>query len=119
VQAQVFIPTCFKTTSEGLTDLCHRKYRHLHFKGLSTLFCKKMGKGMPHLSESSDVCTVCMTGKQHRETIPRKNIWRATQKLQLIHADICGPITPESNSHKRYILTFTGDYSRKLWTFFF
>jgi len=119
VQAQVSIPTCFKTTSEGLTDLWHRRYGHLHFKGLSTLSRKKMVKGMPHLSESSDVCTVCIIGKQHQETIPRKNIWRATQKLQLIHADICGPITSESNSHKRYILTFTDDYSKKLWTYFF
>jgi transposase InsO family protein len=118
VQAQVSILTCFKTTSESPADLWHRRYGHLHFKGLSTLSRKKMVKGLPHLSESSVVCTVCMIGKQHREIIPRKSMWRATQKLQLIHADICGPITPESNSHKRYILTFTDDYSRKLWTYF-
>ncbi|XP_039038601.1 uncharacterized protein LOC120176198 [Hibiscus syriacus] len=30
-----------------------------------------------------------------------KSSWRASQKLQLIHADICGPITPMSNSIKR------------------
>ena len=118
VQAQVSILTCFKTTSESPADLWHRRYGHLHFKGLSTLSCKKMVNGLPHLSESSAVCTICMIGKQHREIIPRKSMWRATQKLQLIHADICGPITPESNSHKRYILTFTDDYSRKLWTYF-
>ena len=93
VQAQVSIPTCFKTTFEGPTDLWHCRYGHLHFKGLSTLSRKKMVKGMPYLSESYDVCTVCMTGKQHRETIPRNSMWTATQKLQLIHADICGPMT--------------------------
>jgi hypothetical protein len=118
MQTQVLIPTCFKTTSESPADLWHRRYGHLHFKGLSILSRKQMVKGLPHLHESSTVCTVCMTGKQHREFIPRKSMWRATQKLQLIHADICGPITPESSSHKRYILTFTDDYSRKLWTYF-
>ena len=81
VQAQVSIPTCFKTTSESPTDLWHRRYGHLHFKGLTTLSCKKMVKGLPHLSESSDVYTVCITRKQHQETIPRKSIWRAIQKL--------------------------------------
>ena len=64
-QAQVSIPTCFKATSEGQTDLCHHRYRHLHFKGLSTLSRKKMVNGMPHLTESYGVCTVCMARKQH------------------------------------------------------
>ena len=35
-----------------------------------------------------------------------------------MHSNICGPITPKSNSHKRYILTFTDDYSHKMWTYF-
>ncbi|KAJ8751551.1 hypothetical protein K2173_016789 [Erythroxylum novogranatense] len=43
-------------------------------------------------------CSDCVKGKQHRESIPKKSQWRATEKLQLIHADICGPITPASNS---------------------
>jgi len=74
VQTQISIPTCFKTTSEAPTDLWHHRYGHLHFEGLSTLSRKKMVTGMPHLSESSAVCTVCMTGKQHREIIPRKSM---------------------------------------------
>jgi transposase InsO family protein len=49
--------------------------------------------------------------------MPKHSIWRANQKLELIHADICGPISPESNSGKRYILCFIDDYSRKSWVF--
>lgn len=78
VEAKAFVPTCFKAISEGLTELWHRRYGHLHFKGLSTLSNRKMVKGMPHLSESSNICTICMTGKQTRKTIPRKSTWRAT-----------------------------------------
>lgn len=117
-QSQVSAPACFKTTSEDQTDVWHRKFGHLNFKGLRTLFYKKMVQGMPSLNASSKICSVCMVGKQHRENIPKRSLWRATQKLQLVHADICGPITPESNSHKRYIITFINDYSRKLWTYF-
>jgi transposase InsO family protein len=50
--------------------------------------------------------------------IPKKSTWRATQKLELIHTDICGPITPTSNSNKRYILLFIDDYNRKAWVYF-
>ena len=32
--------------------------------------------------------------------------------------DICGPINPISNSNKRYIITFIGDYSLKVWDYF-
>lgn len=43
---------------------------------------------------------------------------RATQVLQLVHADICDPINPISNSGKRYIITFIDDFSRKTWIYF-
>jgi transposase InsO family protein len=31
---------------------------------------------------------------------------------------LCGPISPISNSHKRYLFTVIDDFSRKLWVFF-
>ena len=37
--------------------------------------------------------------------------------IETVHSDICGLITPESNSHKRYIITFIDDHSRKTWTY--
>lgn len=36
--------------------------------------------------------------------------------MQLVHASICGPITPKSNNHKRYLITFIDDYNRNLWS---
>lgn len=39
--------------------------------------------------------------------------WKTTQGYE----DICGPITPFSNSDKRYIITFIDDFSRKLWIY--
>ena len=38
--------------------------------------------------------------------------------LQLVHADICGPIKPISNGKKRYLITFTDDFTRKTWVYF-
>lgn len=59
-----------------------------------------------------------MIGKQHRDSIPHKSNWRATEKLQLVHADIYGPISPSSNNKKRYIICFIDDFTRKTWIYF-
>jgi transposase InsO family protein len=112
------IPTCFKTASEDETHLWHCRYGHLNFKGLRTLHYKKMVRGLPEMKTPSKLCNDCIIGKQHRESISKKSLWRATHRLQLVHSDICGPITPSSSSGKRYLITFIDDYSRKIWVSF-
>ncbi|KAL5732893.1 hypothetical protein ACOSQ2_032585 [Xanthoceras sorbifolium] len=39
--------------------------------------------------------------------------WRAKKALELVHSNLCGPITPISNESKKYIITFIDDFSRK------
>ena len=109
---------CFKTTSEDKTHLWHCRYGHLSYKGLMTLQRENLVSGLPNMTTPNKMCKECLTGKQHREAFPKKSSWRASQKLQLVHSDICGPITPESTSLKRYIITFVNYYSRKFWTYF-
>uniref|UniRef100_A0A2N9FH80 Integrase catalytic domain-containing protein n=1 Tax=Fagus sylvatica TaxID=28930 RepID=A0A2N9FH80_FAGSY len=111
-------PTCFQTILEDNTHLWHCRYGHLSFKGLRTLQYKQMVRGLPQLKAPSKICTDCMVGKQHRDAIPKRSLWRASQRLQLVHADICGPIKPVSNSKKRYFISFIDDYSRKVWIYF-
>ena len=119
VLASVISPTCLQATSEDNTQLWHCRYGHLNFKGLRTLLHKNMVRGLPMLKASSKVCDDCMVGKQHREAMPKKSLWMASKKLQLVYAYICGPISPESNSGKRYVITFIDDYSRKTWHIFY
>jgi len=112
------VTTCFQTVTKDNSHLWHCQFRHLSLKGLRTLIYKKMVRGLPNLQASSKVCSDCMVGKQHHKVIPKMSLWRASQRLQLIHADICGPIKPESHSHKRYLINFIDDYSRKTWVYF-
>nr|CAN69875.1 hypothetical protein VITISV_030610 [Vitis vinifera] len=49
------------------------------------------------------MCTDCMVGKQHRDAISKRSLWRASQKLQLVHTDIYEPIKLVSNSKKRQL----------------
>lgn len=58
-------------------------------------------------------CTTCLEGKQAR--LPFGNAGsRASQPLQLIHSDLCGPMENISLGSMRYFITFVDDYTRKV-----
>ncbi|CAJ2641499.1 unnamed protein product [Trifolium pratense] len=97
VHAAITIPMCLKTSKLDNNELWHCRYSHLSFKGLNTLVKKQMVEGLPQLKDEQSTCKHCLTGKQHREPIPKFANWRATKQLELVHSDICGPITPQSN----------------------
>ena len=51
-------------------------------------------------------------GKQHRQPFPKKSQSRSSQPLELIHSDVCGPMSVNSVGGSRYFVTFIDDYSR-------
>ena len=110
--------TCFQTIIEDNIHHWHRRDGHLGFKGLRTLQHKQMVRGLPQLKASSKICTNCMVGKQHRDAFSKRISWTATQRRQLVHANIFGPIKPLSYIKKRYFISFIDDYSRKMWIYF-
>ncbi|MCI26599.1 retrovirus-related pol polyprotein from transposon tnt 1-94 [Trifolium medium] len=101
-----------------LAQVWHSRYGHLSYSGLKTLLEHDMVKGLPSFKPPTELCEHCLKGKHQRDPFPRQSNWRASQLLQLIHSDICGPINPASNGNKRYILTFIDDLSRKVWVYF-
>jgi hypothetical protein len=107
VNASVQIPNCLQIAKLEETELWHNRYAHLSVKGLKVLNKKQMVKGLPEIKEIEGKCTDCLSGKQSREAIPRQANWRACQKLELVHSDICGPINPKSNGGNKYFITFT------------
>ncbi|CAL9021865.1 unnamed protein product, partial [Prunus brigantina] len=77
-----------------------------------------MVHGLPHLEQKSVVCDGCMLGKQHKDSFPLESTWRASNPLELVHTDICGPMKTESLSGNRYFLLFTDDFTRMSWVYF-
>jgi len=53
----------------------------------------------------------CLVYKQVRKAVGKGPVKRATQPMEKIHSDICGPIRP-SLSKKEYFVTFINDYSQ-------
>jgi len=73
---------------------------------------KEMLKGLPSIIHSNQLCEWCLVGKQFHKSFPKKSTSRASQLLQEIHVDICGPIKLYSFSKNLYFLFVIDDYSR-------
>lgn len=110
-------PKCMQIQSADESHLWHCRFGHLSYKGLRTLSHNGMVEGLPTIKTPQKLCSNCLVGKQQRESFPKKSLWKSANKLQLVHSDICGPITPTSNSNKRYILSFIDDFTRKTWIY--
>ena len=55
------------------------------------------------------MCEPCLTRKAYRK--PFGKAPRATQPLELVHSDICGPMNVKACHGASYFLTFIDDYS--------
>ena len=90
----------------------------MNFGGLKLLAQKEMVKGLPPIDQSDQLCEGCLVGKQFRKSFPKESFTRASEPLQLVHTDVCGPIKPSSFGKNRYFLLFIDDFSRKTWVYF-
>lgn len=71
--------------------------------------------GLPKI-DTLEFCDGCVYGKQHKASFPVGKAWRASECLELVHADLCGPMSADSLGGSRYFLT--NDYSRMSWVYF-
>ena len=44
-----------------------------------------------------------------------RRFFRASELLELVHGDLCGPITPSTATRNRYIFVLIDDHSRYMW----
>ena len=58
-----------------------------------------------------DACEPCLMGKMTRTPFA-ETMERATNLLEIIHTDVCGPMSVEARGRYRYFLNFTDDLSR-------
>ena len=89
---------------------------HLHFGVLGHL--RHAVTGFPKfILERHDPCKGCAMGKYAHKLFPPSE-HRSKGVLDLIHSDVCGPMSVESVSGFKYFVLFIDDYSRKTWIYF-
>jgi hypothetical protein len=60
-------------------------------------------------------CDVCVLTKQRRLPFPQQSSFRAKERLELMHGDLCGPVTPATPGGRRYFLLLVDDLSHYMW----
>lgn len=111
-------PSCLLTKLEENTWLWHARLGHVNFRALELMSREKMAHGIPEMIQPLRKCEGCLMSKQIRQPFPSQTMAASRKKLEIIHADICGPISPITSGGNRYFLLLVDDYSRKMWVYF-
>ena len=93
--------------------LWHARFEHLSFNALGRL--EKMVRGLPHIEHGGKLCDSCLAEKQRTLSFPKAAKYHMMDALELVHGDLCGPITPATNGGRRYFLLHMDDCSRYMW----
>ena len=95
IELKIVEPVCLLANVNDESWLWHGRLGHINFQSIRMLVEKEMAGGLPLIEHPDQVCHSCLAAKQTRKSFPQCARWRADEPLELIHVDLCGPITPE------------------------
>ena len=115
VHLQIEKPVCLASHTGEDAWIWHARFGHQSFDSLEKLSRKDMVRGLPMINHVEQLCEACLAGKHRRTAFPQMAKYRATKPLELVHGDLCGPISPSMPGGKRYFLLLVDDYIRYMW----
>ena len=96
-----------KLTSENSSSLWHKRLGHISKRRIERLVSDGILDPLDFMD--FDTCVNCIKGKQ--TDVRRLGANRASNVLELIHTDICGPFPKASWNGQIYFITFIDDFS--------
>ena len=94
--------------NDSATFLQHCRLGHIGIKRMKKLHVDGLSESLDY--ESLDACEPCLMGKMTKTPFSG-TMERATDLLEIIHTDVCGP-NIEARGRYHYFLIFTDDLSR-------
>ncbi|WBP92221.1 reverse transcriptase domain-containing protein [Kitasatospora cathayae] len=101
--------TCKGRISKDETLLWHLRLGHINLNRIQRLV--KSGPLSDLELGTLPVCESCIEGKMTKRPFSAKGN-RATEPLELIHSDLCGPMNVKARGGFEYYVSFIDDYSR-------
>ena len=97
-------------------QLWHQRFGHLGFDNLAKLVKENLVTGMSVPAKefeaaNSKLCEECIKAKHARHPFQPSQSGKASRSMELVHMDVCGPVSPPSRGGARYFATFLDDYS--------
>lgn len=108
-------PVCLAAQLNDEAWRWHDRYSHLNFEALWKLAQRDMVRGLSRINHVNKICDSCLAGKQRRTPFPQEAKYCTEKLLEMVHGDLCGPITPATPGRKRYFLLLVDDLSRYMW----
>ena len=89
---------------------------HVNYKALPIM--SKVVKGLPKIQINHEgVCKGCAQGKNTKNTFP-SNTSKAKWILDIVHSNVCSPMSATSLSGRVYYVYFIDEYSHNNWIYF-
>jgi hypothetical protein len=88
--------------------LWHCRLGHIGVKCMKKLYCNGLLESLYY--ESFETCELCLMGKMTRTPF-YGTMERVTDLLEIIHTDVCGPMSVSAHGGYHYFVTFTDDFS--------
>ena len=108
---------CLQLMALSNSTKWHARLGHINLETIKPMVTKELVVGIPSVPKEKEICASCLLGKQARQAFPKATTYRASQILELIHGDLCGPISPPTAAQRRYILVLIDDHSRFMWSY--
>ena len=93
-----------KVNNDSATYLWHCRLGHIGVMRMKKLHADGLLESLDY--ESLDACEPCLMGKMTKTPFSG-TMERATDLLEIIHTDVCDPISVDARGKYRYFLTFT------------
>lgn len=88
--------------------LWHRRLAHVNNATLKSVLNIKV--------KQDTQCVVCSKGKHARKPFKETGT-RANKPLEIVHSDVCGPMSVNSLGGHRYYVSFIDDFTRKVFVY--
>jgi transposase InsO family protein len=108
-------PVCLAARGEESAWRWHARLGHINMPALRKMAREELVRGLPSIEQVDQLCEACLAGKQRRTAFPDQTQWRAHRALELVHGDLCGPVTPATPSGNTYFLLLVEDRSCYMW----
>ena len=109
------------TSSLGPLELAHQRMGHASARTITNMAAKQTVQGLPTIpNNQTDMqpCTPCLLGKATRLPFPAATAHTSTHPLDLVHADVWGPVRiPTRGGKGIYVLNLLDDYTSYVWSF--
>ena len=93
VSLQADVIECLQITSPTESSRWHARLGNINTETMRTMISKEMVIGVPDIAIVKETCVSFLLCKQTRKPFQQVTSYRETHPLELVHGDLCGPIT--------------------------